>query len=237
MTSVGTVFRFAALCQFRNGHPCRRYATSNSFPEKIFKAGTKSSKDQEPESQSNPEGTADSTKQEWHDPYAASLQRLTAAGISLELAKKIIASVDEIAKDQVAQLSKFYLTREEYERLLQIYHSGIDRFYADSTAIQRGHFESVRKQYDILSEQTVENVNAGIIDQVKALESGLQLDINLEKKKIGESLKLIQSLAEKAEQETQTKLHQVLFNITNIGKQATLVIAGGSNTSSCGAVL
>jgi hypothetical protein len=159
------------------------------------------------------------------DPYYANYLNLIESGFSPELSKRLILNFDRIARDRVNELTNYYLSRQEYESILKIYHAGIDRFHSDSVSIQKGHFESVRKQYDQLS-QTFESVRAGIMEQVKGLESGLQLDISLEKKKVSESTKSMMGLAEEAERDTHFKLNQVLTAIRRIGQQSTLLMAG-----------
>ena len=159
------------------------------------------------------------------DPYYQNYVTLMDAGFSPELSKLLILNFDKIARDRVNELTNYYLAKQEYDSILKIYHSGTDRFHADSMAIQKGHFENVRQHYDQLKE-TFESVRGGIMEQVKALESGLQLDINLEKKKVAESTKVLMTLADEAEKDTYEKLNQVLIAITRIGQQSTLLMTG-----------
>lgn len=157
--------------------------------------------------------------------FAKSIQRLVGAGFSKEQSLKMVESLDRIAQQKASELEKYYLTATEYDAITKVYNSGVERFFIESQSIQKAHDESVRSSYANLSQSTA-NVNSAIFEETKGLESGVQLDINLEKKKTAEGLATISDKASHVDKYLESKVKAVKSDLTLLEKNAKFSLLG-----------
>lgn len=157
--------------------------------------------------------------------YSDSYDRLIKSGFSQETAIGILTSLDKIATDKASELSNFYLSLNEYDEILKMYHHHIERFHHDSQTIQSTHHDSERGSYSALS-TNVQHVSEMVMEEIKALESGLQLDVSLEKKKTDESLKNILDSANEADVYMKNKLQGVQNDLKSVETHARSAIVG-----------
>jgi hypothetical protein len=157
--------------------------------------------------------------------YQESHDKLIQAGLSSRTAMVLINSLDKIATEKIKELCRFYLSSKEYEEILNMYHHHIERFHHDSQTIQSTHHEAERESYKTLS-SNVQNVSDAVMEEIKALESGLQLDVSLERKKTDEALKGIMDTAKESEAYMKTKLQGVQNDLKSVETHARTAIIG-----------
>lgn len=157
--------------------------------------------------------------------YSDSYNRLIKAGFSQETSMGILTNLDKIATEKAGELSSFYLSLNEYDEILKMYHHHIERFHHDSQTIQSTHHDSERASYSALSDN-VQQVSEVVMEEIKALESGLQLDVSLEKKKTDESLKNILDDANEADVYMKNKLQGVQNDLKSVETHARSAIVG-----------
>ena len=129
------------------------------------------------------------------------------------------------------EILSYYLSYKEYSEILKAYHIGIEKFQADSINIQKSHYENVKSSYSNLSNAT-KAVSDSIMEEIKGLESGLQLDINLEKKKSGEAFKSIIESGKSVNTYMKSKLEAVQNDLKAVDKHAKMAIIGKINVCS-----
>jgi hypothetical protein len=157
--------------------------------------------------------------------YPECHERLVKAGFSASTASVLTTSLDRIATEKIKELSRFYLSTQEYEEILNMYHHHIERFHHDSQAIQSTHHEAERASYHTLS-SNIQNASDAVMEEIKGLESGLQLDVSLEKKKIDEALKGITDTAKEADAYMKNKLQGVKEDLKSVESHARTAILG-----------
>jgi Protein of unknown function (DUF1640) len=154
-------------------------------------------------------------------------KKLVDAGFSPTLSLRLVEMVDSIAHQKANELNSFYLTLNEYDMILKVYHNGIEKFFTDSQTIQKSHFESVRNSYAHLSTSTA-SVHELIMEEIKGLESGMLLDMNLEKKKTNEALNTVNELSARSDGYMKKKMDDVKSDLTFVEKHARTAIIGNS---------
>ena len=159
------------------------------------------------------------------DPRRKHIQKLVSAGFEPEKATSLLHILERLAEVKAKEIKKSYLTKDEYDSILKAYNSGIDRFFIENQSVQKHSDESVQEGYANLIQRS-SALNASIIEEIKNYESGIQLDINLEKKKQQEFVSKLDDQASDIEKYMKSSIENVRQKLTGLEQNGKYAIFG-----------
>ena len=164
---------------------------------------------------------------DWLTPHH---QRLVASGFDPVTAHLLLQHVNRICEAKTKEILDYYLTNQEYEAIQKVYHVGVEKFQLESMNVQKSSFESIKNNYANLA-SSIQTVNDSTMEEIKGFESGLQLDINLDKKKSSEALKSVNETSKQAQDYLKSKLSEVEKDLDAVDRHAKRAILGKNQSS------
>lgn len=153
------------------------------------------------------------------------LQALISAGFKSVDAKYLLNTLERLSEAKAKEIRESYLTKDEYNSILKAYNSGIDRFFIENQSVQKNSDESVQEGYSNLIQRS-SALNSSIIEEIKSYESGIQLDINLEKKKQQEFVSKLNAQASNIDKYMTTSVENVRQKLTGLEQSGKYAVFG-----------
>lgn len=158
-------------------------------------------------------------------PNEGYIKRLVSVGISEAESKAIVEQLEQIADEQARCLSNSFLIKPEYEKSFSYYHSNMIKFKELSDLTEKLHFDSCQNDYSALAIE-MGKVEAAVKEEGKKVESGIQLDINLEKKRAKEGLLMLEDKSKDSNEYQGNKIGIIQKDLNDLGKHAGVAIGG-----------
>eukprot|EP00158_Paraphelidium_tribonemae_P000627 Partr_v1_DN23013_c0_g1_i1_m27082 putative Coiledcoil domain containing len=174
------------------------------------------------------QSTVDESQQSHFDTLKF-VDQLRADGLSQAQAESILASVSTVINQSVASLSNDMVTRVDQEKYQNQYKSDFSHLKAEIHLLEKNDFAILKQENERLVGE-VEKLKSKVREDLQRVQSGMRLDMNLDKARVRDEQSVLQLKINEAQSKMEQEASQLNAAIDNVKLDAIKTI-GAAATS------